>query len=79
MDLPFYVPESAELLLSDAEVKEELKDLLSVAVDADYLDRIVNAINDNVLEELGVSDRHSTDDIRLAIGKVLLKLCNLEE
>ena len=65
------------------DLRVELKELLSVAISDEYVDKIIDAIYDSVkfdIEENSAEAEagyHSVDDVRLAIGRELMDKYNL--
>ena len=59
---------------------DKIRELLNVAVSDDYVDYIANAILDDVEEDIRVSasEKYSDDDLRMAIGRVLVNKLNIE-
>ena len=58
-----------------AVLRNEIKELLSVAISDEYIDKIVDAIYDSIAEDVKTTSAeeeewyHNTDDVRLAIGR----------
>lgn len=66
--------------MKKSDIKMELERLLWLSVSTDYTNAIVEAIIDDVFDdvfECADHDYWNEDDVRLAIGRVLMaRLCN---
>lgn len=59
---------------------DKIRELLNVAVSDDYVDYIANAILGDIEEDIraSASEEYSDDDLRMAIGRVLVNKLNIE-
>jgi hypothetical protein len=68
-------------LEKNSEIKHIIRSLLAYSVAGCYMENIVNNIKDDVIEDINEStdsEEWSSDDVRLAIGRVLSKRLNIE-
>ena len=57
-------------------IKQAVEQLLIDSIAEDYIDRIMDIIIDDVIEDINETadpERWNSDDVRLAIGRVILK------
>lgn len=65
-----------QTITESVNIEDDLRALLSEAVYSDYLDPLVSVIKEDVKEDIETAttlEDCSVDDIRMAIGRVLLR------